>query len=149
MAVISEHGSRVAGVRHAANIMNRIPDNQQTLLAQLRERDEQIVDALKDEMYEFFILSRQSPQTLQRIMDEVALDAWAIALKGTEPVLRQAIYSVLPKRQVTQLQSSTARLGPLPVSRIEQERKAIMATVRELAEQGEIDIQLFAERTLE
>ncbi|PWW00833.1 FliG C-terminal domain-containing protein [Mangrovibacter plantisponsor] len=149
VAVISEHGSRVAGVRHAANIMNRIPDNQQNLLAQLRERDEQIVDALKDEMYEFFILSRQSPQTLQRIVDEVALDAWAIALKGTEPVLRQAIYSVLPKRQVTQLQSSTARLGPLPVSRIEQERKAIMATVRELAEQGEIDIQLFAERTLE
>lgn len=149
IAVLSEHGSKVAGIKHAANIVNRIPSNQQELLEQLRERDESVVDDLQDEMYEFYILSRQTPMTLQRLMDEVPIDEWAVALKGTEPVLRQAIFNVMPKRQVTLLQSTTTRLGPVPVSRIEQIRREIMGIARELEEAGEIQLQLFAEQTAE
>ncbi|EPF19216.1 MULTISPECIES: flagellar motor switch protein FliG [Cedecea] len=149
VAVLSEHGSKVTGIKHAANIVNRIPENQQQLLDQLRERDEDVVDELKDEMYEFFILSRQNQNTLQRLMEEIPMEEWAVALKGTEPVLRQAICNVMPKRQVQLLQSTTSRLGPVPVSRIEQVRKEIMGTVRQLAEDGEIQVQLFAEQTVE
>lgn len=149
VAVLSEHGSKVTGIKHAANIVNRIPENQQQLLDQLRERDEEVVDELKDEMYEFFILSRRNQNTLQRLMEEIPMEEWAVALKGTEPVLRQAICNVMPKRQVQLLQSTTSRLGPVPVSRIEQVRKEIMGTVRQLAEDGEIQVQLFAEQTME
>lgn len=149
VAVLSEHGSKVVGIKHAANIVNRISGNQQQLLDQLRERDADVVDELEEEMYEFFILSRQTPATLQRLMEEIAIEEWAIALKGTEPVLRQAIFNVMPKRQVTLLQSTTTRLGPVPVSRIEHVRKEIMATVRQLTEEGEIQVQLFTEQTME
>ncbi len=149
VAVLSEHGSKVTGIKQAANIVNRIPNNQQQLLDQLRTRDEEVVNELKDEMYEFFILSRQSDATLQRLMEEVSMDEWAVALKGTEPVLRQSIYNVMPKRQVQLLQSTTNRMGPVPVSRIEQVRKDIMSLVRELAEDGEIQVQLFTEQTME
>ncbi|MGC6096669.1 flagellar motor switch protein FliG [Citrobacter portucalensis] len=149
LAVLSEHGSKVSGIKHAANIVNRIPSNQQQLLDQLRDRDERVVEELKDEMYEFYILSRQTPQTMQRLMEEIPIEEWAIALKGTEPILRQAIFNAMPKRQVAQLQSATTRLGPVPVSRIEQVRKDIMQTVRQLAEEAEIQVQLFAEQTVE
>ncbi|MTH46148.1 flagellar motor switch protein FliG [Intestinirhabdus alba] len=149
VAVLSEHGSKVVGLKHAANIVNRIPGNQQQLLDQLRERDAKVVEDLKDEMYEFFILSRQTPATLQRLMEEIPIEEWAVALKGTEPVLRQAIFNVMPKRQVTLLQSTTNRLGPVPLRRIEQVRKEIMQVVRQLAEEGEIQVQLFAEQTVE
>lgn len=149
VAVLSEHGSKVVGIKHAANIVNRIPSNQQQLLDQLRERDAGVVEELEEEMYEFFILSRQTPATLQRLMEEIAIEEWAVALKGTEPVLRQTIFNVMPKRQVTLLQSTTTRLGPVPVSRVDHVRKEIMATVRQLAEEGEIQVQLFAEQTME
>lgn len=149
VAVLSEHGSKVVGIKHAANIVNRIPSNQQQLLDQLRERDAGVVEELEEEMYEFFILSRQTPATLQRLMEEISIEEWAVALKGTEPVLRQTIFNVMPKRQVTLLQSTTTRLGPVPVSRVDHVRKEIMATVRQLAEEGEIQVQLFAEQTME
>lgn len=149
VAVLSEHGSKLTGIKHAADIVNRIPNNQQALLEQLRARDEEVVNELKDRMYEFFILSRQTPATLQRLMDEIPLEEWAVALKGTEPVLRQAIYDAMPKRQMQLLQSTSNRLGPVPVSRIEQVRKEIMTTVRELAEEEEIQIRLFSEQTME
>ncbi|MCL5197342.1 FliG C-terminal domain-containing protein, partial [Escherichia coli] len=48
-----------------------------------------------------------------------------------------------------QLEAITARLGPVPVSRIEQIRREIMGIARELEEAGEIQLQLFAERTAE
>ena len=35
VAVLSEHGSKVIGIKQAANIVNRIPGNQQQLLDQL------------------------------------------------------------------------------------------------------------------
>ncbi|HEX4499798.1 MAG TPA: flagellar motor switch protein FliG [Scandinavium sp.] len=149
VAVLSEHGSKVVGIKHAANIVNRIASDQQALLDQLRERDSDVVEQITDEMYEFFILSRQSQQTIQRLLEEVPMDQWAIALKGTEPVLREVIYSAMPKRQVTLLESTTSRLGPIPVSRIEQVRKDIMGLVRQLAEEGDIQVQLFAEATVE
>ncbi|RAY66195.1 flagellar motor switch protein FliG [Enterobacter hormaechei] len=149
IAVLSEHGSKLRGIKHAADIVNRIPENQQELLDQLRERDESVVEELQDEMYEFFILSRQSPVTLQRLIDEVPIEDWAVALKGTEQVLREAIFNVMPKRQVTLLQSTVTRLGPVPISRIEQVRKEIMQTLRQLVDEGEIQVQLFAEQTVE
>lgn len=149
VAVLSEHGSKVIGIKQAANIVNRIPANQQQLLEQLGERDEDILNELKDEMYEFFILSRQGQSTLQHLMNDIPMSDWAIALKGTEPVLRQAIYDVLPKRQIQQLQNATHRMGAVPVSRVEHVRKEIMKRVRELVEAGEIQVQLFAEQTME
>ncbi|PKH25392.1 flagellar motor switch protein FliG [Enterobacterales bacterium CwR94] len=149
VAVLSEHGSKVEGIRQAANIVNRISSNQQELLDQLHARDEQVVEELKTEMYEFFILTRQPAATLQRLLTEIPLEQWAIALKGTEPVVRETMYDMMPKRQVQLLQSTTARMGPVPVSRVEQVRRDIMNTVRELAEEGEIQIQLFNEQTME
>ncbi len=149
VAVLSEHGSKVEGLRQAANIVNRISTNQQALLEQMQIRDEEVVNELKSEMYEFFILSRQPQATLQRLLEEIPMEQWAIALKGTEPVLRQALYDAMPKRQAQMLQSATTRLGPMPVSRVEQVRKEIMALVRELAEADEIQVQLFSERTME
>ncbi|SFN35454.1 flagellar motor switch protein FliG [Izhakiella capsodis] len=149
LAVISEHGSKVSGIRQAADIVNRFGNNQQALLENLQQRDGAIVEELKSEMYEFFILSRQNPAVIQRLLDEIPLETWAVALKGTEGVLRQAIYNAMPRRQVQLLQSTTSRLGPVPVSRVEQLRKEIMVKVRELAEDGEIQIQLFNERTME
>lgn len=149
VAVLSEQGSKVQGVKQAANIVNHIPGNPQALLDQLHARDEKVVDELKTEMYEFFILSRQSQITLQRLLEAIPLEQWAIALKGTGPVLSQALYEAMPKQQVQRLQSTSARLGALPVSRIEQVRKEIMTEVRTLAEEGAIQVQLFSERTVE
>ena len=146
---LSEHGSKVKGIKQAADIVNRFQGNQQVILDQLRERDEDVLEQLQDEMYDFFILSRQSDEVRRRLLDEVPMEDWAVALKGTEALLRRSIYAVMPKRQVQQLEAITSRLGPVPVSRIEQIRREIMGIARELEEAGEIQLQLFAEQTAE
>ncbi len=149
LSVLSEHGSQVKGIKQAADIVNRFQGNQQVILDQMRERDEDVLEQLQDEMYDFFILSRQNEEVRRRLLDEVPMEDWAVALKGTEALLRRSIYAVMPKRQAQQLEAITARLGPVPVSRIEQIRREIMGIARELEEAGEIQLQLFAEQTAE
>lgn len=149
LSVLSEHGSKVKGIKQAADIVNRFQGNQQVILDQMRERDENVLEQLQDEMYDFFILSRQNEEVRRRLLDEVPMEDWAVALKGTEALLRRSIYAVMPKRQAQQLEAITARLGPVPVSRIEQIRREIMGIARELEEAGEIQLQLFAEQTAE
>ncbi|GHK35151.1 hypothetical protein ECZU06_22760 [Escherichia coli] len=62
-------------------------------------------------MYDFFILSRQNEEVRRRLLDEVPMEDWAVALKGTEALLRRSIYAVMPKRQAQQLEAITARRG--------------------------------------
>jgi len=139
----------VEGVRQAAEIINRMPRDRQQLVELLRAHDAAVVDEIEGSMYDFFILSRQSEAVITRIIEEVALELWAIALKGAEPTVRDAILQAMPRRQAQAFADLMRRTGPVPRSRVEQAREEIMAQVKALAEAGEIEVQLFAEATLE
>jgi flagellar motor switch protein FliG len=139
----------VEGVRQAAEILNRLPNNRATMVELLRAHDPEVVSQIELSMYDFFILSKQTEQTITRLLDEIPLEQWAIALKGAEPELREAILGAMPKRQAQSFEDLMKRSGPVPMSRIEQTRREIMAQVKELADGGEIEVQLFAEATAE
>lgn len=148
LKVLSAQGSQVRGVKQVADILNRYKGDRDRMFELLRARDENLVASIEDQMYDFFILSRQSQEVLQALLEVIPLDEWAVALKGAEPELVKAIQGAMPRRQVQQLESINRRMGPVPISRIEQVRKDIMALVRDMAEQGEIQLQLFREQTV-
>jgi flagellar motor switch protein FliG len=115
----------------------------------LRAHNEELVGKIEDEMYDFFILSRQNQDVLQTLLEVIPLDEWVVALKGAEPELVKAIQGAMPKRQAQQMESINRRQGPVPLSRVEQVRKDIMAVVREMSADGELQVQLFREQTVE
>lgn len=139
----------VEGIRQAAEILNRLPSNRAQMVELLRAHDPEVVAQIELSMYDFFILSTQSEVALTRIIEEVPLEQWAIALKGAEVSIRDAVLKTMPKRQAQAFEDMMRRAGPIPMSRIEQTRQEIMATVKALADAGEIEIQLFAEAVVE
>jgi len=149
LKVLTTQGSQVRGVKQAADIMNRYKGDRDQMFELLRARNAELVSSIEDEMYDFFILSRQSSDVLQTLLEAIPLDEWVVALKGAEPALVKAIRAAMPKRQVQQMESVSRRQGPVPLSRVEQVRKDIMAVVREMAANGEIQLQLFREQTVE
>lgn len=149
LSALDTQSASVEGVRQVAEILNRLPNNRAGMVELLRAHDPEVVSQIEMSMYDFFILSRQTEQVITRLLDEVPLEQWAIALKGAEPALRDAILSAMPKRQAQSFEDLMRRSGPVPMSRIEQTRKDIMAAVKALADAGEIDVQLFAEATAE
>ncbi|MBZ2208626.1 flagellar motor switch protein FliG [Massilia soli] len=149
LSALDTQSASVEGVRQVAEILNRLPGNRAGMVELLRAHDPEMVSEIEMSMYDFFILSRQSEQTITRILDDVPLDQWAIALKGAEPAVRDAILTSMPRRQAQSFEDLMRRSGPVPMSRIEQTRKDIMATVKALADAGDIEIQLFAEAVVE
>lgn len=139
----------VEGIRQAAEILNRLPSNRAQMVELLRAHDPEVVAQIELSMYDFFILSTQSEVAITRIIEEVPLEQWAIALKGAELSIRDAVLKTMPKRQAQAFEDMMRRAGPIPMSRIEQTRQEIMATVKALADAGEIEIQLFAEAVVE
>lgn len=148
LGVLNAQGSQVRGVKQVADIMNRYKGDRNQMFELLRARDESLVSSIEDQMYDFFILSRQSEEVLRSLLEVIPMDEWAVALKGAEPELVQAIQGAMPRRQAQQLESINRRQGPVPISRVEQVRKDIMAIVREMTAQGELQLQLFSEKTV-
>lgn len=149
LASLGSQSTGVAGVRQVAEILNRLPDNRAKMVEVLRSHDAEVVAEIERSMYDFFILSRQSEATLLRIMDDVPVEQWAIALKGAEPAVRDSIVRAMPRRQAQSFEDTMRRSGPSSRSRVEQARNEIMAQVKALADGGEIEVQLFAEAVLE
>ena len=149
LSALDTQSASVEGVRQVAEILNRLPNNRAEMVELLRAHDPEVVSQIEMSMYDFFILSRQTEQVITRLLDEVPLEQWAVALKGAEPLLRDAVLSAMPKRQAQSFEDLMRRSGPVPMSRIEQTRKDIMVAVKALADAGEIDVQLFAEATAE
>lgn len=141
--------TEVAGMQQTADIINRYSGNKQQMIELLRAHDADLVAEIESRMYDFFILSRQTETALMRIVEDVALEQWAIALKGAEPEVRNAITQTMPRRQAQSFEDMMRRSGPVPLSRVEEVRKEIMTIVRELASTGEIDLQLFPEAVVE
>jgi len=146
---LGTQSASVEGVRQAADILNRLPGDRQQLVEMLRARDPEMVSEIELSMYDFFILSRQSEATLTRIIEEVDVEQWAIALKGAEPAVRDAILRTMPRRQAQGFEDVMRRSGPVPISRVQQARRDIMAQVKTLADAGEVEVQLFAEAVVE
>lgn len=149
ISVLTNQGSQVRGLKQVADIMNRFKGDRAQMFELLRSHDEQLVDKIEDHMYDFFILSRQSDEVLQTLLEAIPLEEWVVALKGAESELVRVVQSAMPRRQRQQMDGIRRRQGPVPISRVEQVRKDIMATVREMSDAGQLQIQLFRELTLE
>ncbi|RFP10240.1 flagellar motor switch protein FliG [Duganella sp. BJB488] len=149
LSSFDSQSTSVEGIRQAAEILNRLPSNRAQMVELLRAHDPDVVSKIELSMYDFFILGNQSEVAITRIIEEVPLEQWAIALKGAEVSIRDAILKTMPKRQAQAFEDMMRRAGPMPLSRIEQTRQEIMATVKALADVGEIEIQLFAEQVIE
>jgi flagellar motor switch protein FliG len=127
LSALDTQSAAVEGVRQAAEILNRLPNNRAEMVELLRAHDPEVVSQIEMSMYDFFILSKQTEQTITRLLDEIPLEQWAVALKGAEPLLRDAILGAMPKRQAQSFEDLMRRSGPVPMSRIEQTRREIMA----------------------
>ncbi|MDB5847360.1 MAG: fliG, partial [Rhodoferax sp.] len=146
---MGSQSAQVEGTKQVAEIINRLSGDKRQMIELLRAHDAALVSKIEVSMYDFFMLSNQTEAVLTRIIEEVPLEQWASALKGAEPAIREAILRSMPRRQAQGFEDQLRRSGPVTRSRIEQARKEIMAQVKALADAGEIEIQLFAEATVE
>ena len=95
---------------------------------------------LSTKMFLFENLVDIDDRNIQRLLQEVDSESLLIALKGAEQPLREKFLRNMSQRAADILRDDLANRGPVRLSQVENEQKAILLIVRRLAETGEMVI---------
>lgn len=138
------------GVRRVADLLNSLDkDTSKAVLARLEEKNPAIGNAVRKKMFSFEDLLRLQAGDLQRVTREIDMGDLTIALKSTNPNLRDAILGSISKRAAETLKEEMELLGPVRLREVEAAQDKIINIVRKLEEDGEITIdQEGADRVL-
>lgn len=142
-------GATVSGPKQVADIINRFEGDRGQLMELLKLHDESVVSEIEENMFDFMVLGRQSEKTMDRLVQEIPIELWAVSLKGAELNLQQAIKQSMPQRMVKALEDEMSQKGAMALSRVEKARNEIMQTARALSDSGEIELSLYQEKTVE
>jgi flagellar motor switch protein FliG len=133
--------SRLGGVRTAAEIVNLMSTAQEEeVLGHVREHDETLAQRIVDEMFVFENLMDIDDRGIQRLLKDVDTESLIVALKGATPALREKFFGNMSQRAAETMREDLDLRGPMRVSQVEAEQKAILQIVRGLADSGDIVI---------
>jgi flagellar motor switch protein FliG len=131
--------SALGGVKPVAEIMNFIPGSmEEGIMNVIRTEDEALAQKIADNMITFDDLLKLDDKAIQLLLREVQTDQLVVALKGAEGELREKIFKNMSSRAAETLREDLEARGPMRLSEVEAEQRAIMTVVRRLADEGQI-----------
>lgn len=131
--------SKLGGVRTAAEILNLMNSAQEEVAIQtVRAHSEELAQKILDEMFLFENLIDLDDRSIQVILSQVESNSLAIALKGAQQALLDRFLANMSNRAAQLFREDMEARGPIRVSQVEAEQKAILQVVRRLADTGEI-----------
>lgn len=131
--------SKMGGVRTAAEIINLMKSQQEeNVITAVRDYDGELAQKIIDEMFLFENLIDIDNRSIQRILQEVESDSLVVALKGCDQELRDHFLANMSQRAAEIMRDDLNSRGPVRMSQVEAEQKAILLVVRKLAETGEV-----------
>ncbi|MEA3639206.1 MAG: flagellar motor switch protein FliG [Lamprobacter sp.] len=133
--------SKMGGVRTAAEILNLMNSSQEeSAIETVRAHSEDLAQKIIDEMFLFENLIELDDRSIQLLLKEIDTDSLVVALKGAPENLVEAFLRNMSSRASEMIREDMEARGPMRVSQVEAEQKAILQVARRLAESGEIII---------
>lgn len=133
--------SKMGGVRTAAEILNIMNTAlEEAAIETVRAHSEDLAQKIIDEMFLFENLIDLDDRSIQILLKEIDTDSLVVALKGAPEDLVDAFLRNMSTRAADMVREDMEARGPMRVSQVEAEQKAILQVARRLAESGEIII---------
>jgi len=131
----------MGGIKVAANIMNFMSgDNETSVMAGLKNYDDDMAQKILDEMFVFDNLIEIDDKGIQVMLREVQSETLIIALKGTTEEMREKIFKNMSTRAAEMMREDLESKGPVKLSEVEAQQKQILQIVRRLADEGQIQL---------
>jgi flagellar motor switch protein FliG len=124
-----------------AEILNSLDrQSEARFISALEERNREAADRIRALMFTFDDLQRLSPAHMQILLRTLEKDKLPVALKGASEPLRQLFFSNLSERAGKMLREEIETLGPVKLRDVDDGQASIIATAKDLAAQGQIEI---------
>src|SRR5690625_3706529 len=131
--------SKMGGVHTAAEILNLMNSTQEeSAMASVRGHSEDLAQNIIDEMFLFDNLLDLDNEAIQLLLKQIETQSLKVALKGAPEALCDKFLNNMSSRAGQLLRDDMEASGPVRLSQVEHEQKAILQVVRRLANSGEI-----------
>ena len=139
--MLQEHSTtELGGVSFLVQILNQERGMEKKVLSALSERDPQLAEVVKNQLFIFEDILKLDDRTVQVILREADQKDLLLALRGTKTEVRDHIMRNMSKRAAQMLEEELAIMRPARLSSIETAQQRIVGVIRRLEESEQIVI---------
>lgn len=138
---LSSYNVEVGGVKSVAEIFNRMDRNASKLTLEKLEKDSpELVAQVRDMMFVFDDIKLLGDPAIQEILKKADKKSLTLSLKGADDDTKEKFFANMSKRAVETMVEEMEYMGPIKLKEVEKAQHEIIAIVRELDEEGVINI---------
>jgi flagellar motor switch protein FliG len=143
-------GDRIkSGTSAVAQILNEAEIAvERHVLGMIEERDAQMADDIKQQMFLFEDIIHFNDRTVQTIINEMEKSDLVMGLKGVEEEVKEKFLDNMSDRAGAMLQEDMDALGPVPLKDVKEAQSRIIRKIKQLEEEGQITTRKMSEEEI-
>lgn len=130
------------GIRAVSEMFNRLDSgNSKEILDAIERHNPNLVETIRHLMFVFEDLLLIDVNQLKEILARVDRKSLTLALKGTSDALKDHFFATMSGRAIEMMKEDIEALGPVRIKEVETAQQQIIATVRQLENEGVITLK--------
>ncbi len=140
-SLVNQDYTIIGGVDSVVEILNTVDRSTEKHIMETLEIDEpELADEIRKKMFVFEDILLLDDRAIQRVLRDVDNQDLAIALKGANEEVQNAIFNNLSKRLAVMIKEDMEFMGPVRMKDVEEAQQKIVNTIRRLEDSSEIVI---------
>ncbi len=140
-SLVNQDYTIAGGVDAVVEILNTVDRaTEKHILETLEIEEPELADEIRKKMFVFEDILLLDDKSVQRVLREVENSDLAIALKGSNEQVQEAIFNNMSKRLVQMIREDMEFMGPVRMKDVEEAQQKIVNIIRKLEDTGEIII---------
>jgi len=138
--VFATSSLNIGGTKTVADMLNRVGANiSKDILTTMLEKDKELTDEIKSNMFVFEDLSTLEDEGIQKILQNVDVGVIALALKSASDELKDAVINNMSQRVQASFQEEFEMLTKVKVKDVEEAQRKVLDETQKLLDSGEIE----------
>ena len=140
-SLVNQDYTIVGGVDQVVEILNSVDRGTEKHIMETLEIEEpELADEIRKKMFVFEDILLLDDKAIQRVLRDVENSDLALALKGSNEQVQNAIFNNLSKRLAAMIKEDMEFMGPVRRKDVEEAQQKIVNLIRKLEDSGEIII---------
>ena len=140
-SLVNQDYTIIGGVDAVVDILNTVDRGTEKHIMETLEIEEpELADEIRKKMFVFEDVLLLDDKAIQRVLRDVDNNDLAVALKGANEQVQNAIFNNLSKRLVVMIKEDMEFMGPVRMKDVEEAQQKIVNIIRKLEDSGEIII---------
>ena len=140
-SLVNQDYTVIGGVDSVVEILNTVDRGTEKHIMETLEIEEpELADEIRKKMFVFEDILLLDDRSIQRVLRDVDNNDLAIALKGSNEQVQNAIFNNLSKRLASMIKEDMEFMGPVRMKDVEEAQQKIVNIIRKLEDASEIVI---------